>query len=68
MANKNIVFMYCLKHERECEVRPYRGKEVHLTDDSFFCVGPFAECPPPPALTEEEWDTILEKEYYRYAS
>jgi len=67
MANENIVIKYCLEHGEEFEVRPYQGRDIHLAEDSYLCVGPFAEVPPPSPLTDEDWDFILEGEHY-YAS
>jgi hypothetical protein len=62
---------YCLVHGKEVLTRLLQGSECHPGNvelEEGYCHGPFAEAPPPPALTEEEWDLILEKEYYRYAS
>jgi hypothetical protein len=72
---------YCLTHGREFPViqlgygtklaeavyiHPVNGEKD--IDPSQGCRGPFAYCPPPPPLTEDEWELILDKEYYRYAN
>ena len=73
MANskpRNVDLLYCINHEKVVPV------ETTLTGRLFCfydvgkppCHGPFAECLPPPPLTEEEWDIILGEEYYRYAN
>jgi hypothetical protein len=75
-----IIVGYCLVHGREFPVLPIGEhnkcsgqKYVHprVTDGNEVpetCPGPFAFCPPPEPLTEDEWEIITEKEYYRYAT
>lgn len=76
MANKNwdaIIpeLKYCMIHGKEVLVKQLRGSECHPGNIEFedhYCRGPFAEVPPPPPLTEEEWETILDNTEYNYAS
>jgi len=63
---------YCIYHGyEECVFIDEDGSLFHnhivSDDDAIECRGPFAECPPPPALTDEEWNIILDREY-NYAS
>ena len=65
---------YCLFHEREVEIVKVNEttEDVHFIevykDGGIPCFGPFANCSPPPPLSEEDWNIILEQEYYRYAN
>jgi len=71
--NSNPETKFCIYHGYKTIA--YRDREMRMfhehfmtIKDSLKCMGPFTEVPPPPALTEEEWEIILDKEYYRYAS
>lgn len=64
---------YCTYHGYEEYVFPDQDgflfhNHMIADDEAIECYGPFTFCPPPPPFTEEEWETILEEEYYRYAS
>lgn len=67
MARRNSIKKYCLSHEKEfvtVELTTPLGLVLfhYIGDSDNTCVGPFTEAPPPPALTEEQWQTIIASE------
>jgi hypothetical protein len=69
----DLPIVYCISHAREVIAEHQYNSENGIF--SHFdgigerpCRGPFTFCPPPPPLTEEDWDLILDKEYDRYAN
>ena len=58
---------FCLCHGYQAVA--YKDREERMfhehfitIKDSLKCLGPFAEVPPPPPLTEEDWEEIFMKE------
>lgn len=67
MVNRfeNITFKYCILHGRVVVVERndfgHDLHDLHFNDIGVLpCYGPFTEIPPPPPLTEEEWEQIFE--------
>jgi hypothetical protein len=59
---------YCLTCGQEVEIIMMNEtrEDAHFIevykDGGIPCFGPYAYCPPPPPLTNEEWETIFERE------
>jgi hypothetical protein len=64
MENNEI--KYCLRHGIQVHAAKLLNRYAHfplemdLENGEGYCFGPFAECPPPPALTEQQWEQIFE--------
>ena len=68
MDVNNTGAKYCLPHgEYAIIFTPYTMPHHHINDDEI-CYGEFAECEPPPPLTDEEWKQIFETRGDSYAT
>ncbi len=59
-----IGIKYCCKHGRDVlgEIDSLNRFRHFGEIGGLPCYGPFAEVPPPPSLTEEDWESVFEQE------
>jgi len=54
--------MYCIECEKEEEVKFNSWHHKEWGDMSILCGGPFTTCPPPPDMTDEDWEFVFSNE------